>query len=153
MLIYLKEHFPFYWKMYAIIFARACGFSTIVPIPPFHTNCVTGWTTIFQTHGSTMGSNRLASMFSWYEPILIFLIAMHERKCLCYGSTKDCDDLINHILEAVADIRDQPRQQVRVRACIWCRCEAWIHGSIEATLSSEEIHRTVCKSPIHLCKT
>lgn len=46
-MISLKEHFPSYWRMYHLMFVRACGFNMTVNLTPFQimgvTCCPTFW--------------------------------------------------------------------------------------------------------------
>jgi hypothetical protein len=47
--VYLKEHFPFYWRMYSLMFMKACGFSMTVSFPTIHVKI------ILWAHGLAVG--------------------------------------------------------------------------------------------------
>jgi hypothetical protein len=89
--IFLKKHFQFFFlKMSLYMFVTACGFRMMVNLPILHIECAVGLTRTLWIDGSCSD-----------PPVFLFIYSYHKFKC---------NDTINHIQVAVADIRDLPRQ-------------------------------------------
>lgn len=141
MLFFLKEHFPFCWRIYHLMLIRGCGLSTVAPLATFHAMCIE------QT--DVCNGDQLSALHVLLITTPFFLTGVYQRKIYA-KEVQDWKNLKNHILVAVTNIRGQSRQLDNVRESIQHSCEAYIwNGGSNFELSCEEIHRTAYKSSLH----
>jgi hypothetical protein len=82
----------------------------IVPLPILDAECTVGLRRAFQTDGLGMEIQSLGLHVLQIFASRFLFLAILEGKILC-----DCDDVINFIELAAADIRNLPRQLTTVR--------------------------------------
>lgn len=130
MLISLKDHIPFYWRMFLNVF------SMMAPLPTFHANCVIGWKKkIFQTLGSAVGvrfsslhnllmrTHFIISYGDASEETFMpqkYKIATARSVASCATEVQNCINLISCILVHAVDIKGQPRQLGHVWVSVQC---------------------------------